>query len=75
MVNMSANSNKRDSRKAYKDLPMLILLDEYTKLDVNKLIADFELLKEKDTLAFSLLCESEKQKTNDSTINIGHGVI
>ena len=55
---MSNNSNEQPLHEAYAEMALRILLDEYTKLDVKKLIDDFEssqkanhpLKKEKGTI-------------------------
>ena len=39
---MSNNSNEQPLHEAYAEMALRILLDEYTKLDVKKLIDDFE---------------------------------
>ena len=42
---MDNNTQERNLEKRYADLPLLILLDEYTKLDINKLFAEFDLVE------------------------------
>lgn len=56
---MQNNTNERDLRKAYKKLVLRILLDEYTKLDVTKLLHDFEAMENINTLESKSPCSHE----------------
>lgn len=56
---MQNSTHERDLRKAYKKLALRILLDEYTKLDVTKLLHDFETMEKANTFESKSPCSQE----------------